>query len=290
MRSLFDPGSARIVLRFDESTDGSRKAEFEASETKTRSVFNTEACAGIMRSVLCIVILMGSVNIAAAQWQRDSLFVLTHTDTVSIWDVRVEENCASRFRSTITVSHDTVTWIQTDTVGHLDNCLCRYDLRASVTGLSSGSYLALVYREQLRRYRYERDTLILIGTVAFAVLTSGGTLSSTSYQSGCKSLSVPAEDDPLLPTAYTLESFPNPFNPATTISYTLAASSHVLLEVYNVIGQRIAVLTDQERGAGTHSVQWRPDAASGIYHCRLQAISLSGTGIVVRSRKLVLMQ
>lgn len=236
------------------------------------------------------MILIGSMSVATAQRQRDSLFVLTTADTVSIWNVRVEENCATRFRSTITVSHDTVTWVQTDTVGHLDNCSCRYDLRASVTGLPVGSYLAMVYREQLHRYGYERDTLVFIGPVAFSVVTPTGPLSSVSYQSDCKTLSAPVVGDPDVPEVFTLGSFPNPFNPATTITYTLPAGGHVLLEVFNMLGQRLAVLADQEMRAGTYSVRWRPDAASGVYHCRLQATSLSGSSTVVRSRALVLMR
>ena len=66
--------------------------------------------------------------------------------------------------------------------------------------------------------------------------------------------------------------FPNPFNPSTTIRYSLQKTSLVRLEVYNVLGERVAVLVNQKQGAGLHRVQW--DARhlpSGIYFCRLRA-------------------
>ena len=242
------------------------------------------------RSILMFLAFIGSVTIAGAPRHPDSVFVRSDADTVGLWNVRVEENCATRFRSTITVSQDTVKWVQTDTVGHLVNCLCRYDLRASVTGLPPGSYLALVLREQLQQYGYERDTLISIGSVAFAVLLPGGAFSSASLQSACHSLDVLDPEDPGMPTAFTLGSFPNPFNPVTTISYTLPASSHVRLEVYDPVGEQIETLIDRDKGAGTHTVQWHPHVASGVYYCRLRATALAGSGMVVRSLKLVLIK
>jgi hypothetical protein len=60
--------------------------------------------------------------------------------------------------------------------------------------------------------------------------------------------------------------------------------------VCNVIGQQVALLIDQERSAGTYAVQWRPDGASSVYYCRLQAVTLDGFGTVVRSAKVLLMR
>jgi len=66
--------------------------------------------------------------------------------------------------------------------------------------------------------------------------------------------------------------FPNPFNPTTEISFSLPAASHVKLEVYNVMGQKVATLVDGQLEAGEHIVPWDgSDAASGVYLYRLQA-------------------
>ena len=57
-----------------------------------------------------------------------------------------------------------------------------------------------------------------------------------------------------LPARFALgPNYPNPFNPSTIIPYQLAASSAVRLEVFNLLGQRIATLVDEERPAGFHT-------------------------------------
>jgi hypothetical protein len=70
---------------------------------------------------------------------------------------------------------------------------------------------------------------------------------------------------------------PNPFNPETNISYYLPTASHVILTIYNVLGQRVRTLFDDYQEAGTHTLVWdgkREDGASlssGIYFYRMQA-------------------
>jgi len=78
--------------------------------------------------------------------------------------------------------------------------------------------------------------------------------------------------------AYALsQNFPNPFNPQTTIHYTLARSVAVESAIYDVNGQRIRILVDGLGEMGAHTATWdgRDDAgeevASGVYFCRLHA-------------------
>jgi len=74
------------------------------------------------------------------------------------------------------------------------------------------------------------------------------------------------------PYSYELkQNAPNPFNPATKIDYSLERSSHVTLTIYNILGQKVAVLVDDFQSAGWHEIIWdgRDNAgnavASGIY-------------------------
>jgi hypothetical protein len=62
-----------------------------------------------------------------------------------------------------------------------------------------------------------------------------------------------------------LPNYPNPFNPSTTIPYILSSRSHVRLEVYNTLGQRVDVLIDGIQEAGQHATTWRTTLPTGLY-------------------------
>jgi hypothetical protein len=94
-----------------------------------------------------------------------------------------------------------------------------------------------------------------------------------------------------LPLAFALyQNHPNPFNPTTVVSFSLPSPTAVLLEVYNISGQKVTTLFDGSLGTGTHDVQWdgRADdgtiAASGIYFYRLKA------GDFTETKKMILLK
>ncbi|MBD3232138.1 MAG: T9SS type A sorting domain-containing protein [candidate division Zixibacteria bacterium] len=67
-------------------------------------------------------------------------------------------------------------------------------------------------------------------------------------------------------------SYPNPFNAQNQISYTVPASGHVNLEIYNLVGQKVATLIDGNQEAGYHTINWDASGyASGVYFYRLSA-------------------
>jgi hypothetical protein len=87
-----------------------------------------------------------------------------------------------------------------------------------------------------------------------------------------------------IPTSYALEqNYPNPFNAGTVISFALPEASRVKVTVFNVLGQTVMVLADQEMAAGMQRVSWdgRDDnglsAASGVYFYRITANSFTDT-------------
>jgi hypothetical protein len=64
---------------------------------------------------------------------------------------------------------------------------------------------------------------------------------------------------------------PNPFNPATTITFSLPAPSPATLAVYYVTGQKVATLLSGPQPAGSRAVRWdASNCASGVYFCRLE--------------------
>ncbi len=105
---------------------------------------------------------------------------------------------------------------------------------------------------------------------------SGITVYLPDFNPGGVRVLVPTdiEDDIIaggLPSDFALgQNYPNPFNPMTTIEYSLPRAGHVTLEIFNVLGQRIATPVDRYTSAGSFAVQF--DASpypSGVYFYRL---------------------
>jgi hypothetical protein len=91
--------------------------------------------------------------------------------------------------------------------------------------------------------------------------------------------SVSPEPPPGSPAEFSfLPNYPNPFNPATTIRFSIPVRSAVRLEVYSLDGRRGARLVDEVRPAGVHEFRWdAAGAASGTYMVRLLAPGFAGT-------------
>lgn len=81
-----------------------------------------------------------------------------------------------------------------------------------------------------------------------------------------------------LPTSFSLnQNFPNPFNPSTTIQFALPVSEFVSLKIYNLLGQEVNQLVDENFNAGFHNVKWNGldknnnPVSSGVYLYKIEA-------------------
>ncbi len=86
-------------------------------------------------------------------------------------------------------------------------------------------------------------------------------------------IEVPNFSSTYFPNDFTLKNnFPNPFNPSTTIEYSLPKAANVRIEVYNVAGQKIETLLNNAIKAGHHEIEFNAqNLSSGIYFYRMQA-------------------
>jgi hypothetical protein len=107
----------------------------------------------------------------------------------------------------------------------------------------------------------------------------------TGYATSKNATSV-VEDDYGSPARYSLsQNYPNPFNPVTTIRFELWARSRVILDVYDVLGRRVASLVNSIEEPGSKSVRFDGNSlASGTYIYRLQVDGMT------MSRKLLLIR
>ncbi len=87
------------------------------------------------------------------------------------------------------------------------------------------------------------------------------------------------------PLTFDLKNYPNPFNPSTTIKYSILQRSRVTIAIYNLIGKEVKELVNGEKSAGEYEVTFDgTNLSSGIYFVRMKSANLT------RTKKLVLLK
>ena len=106
------------------------------------------------------------------------------------------------------------------------------------------------------------------------------------YNLGGGTVGIQEQETEEIPTAFSLaQNFPNPFNPATTIQFSLPQAGDVTLKIYNVLGEEVKTLVNEYKEIGNHSVQFNAgNLASGMYLYRIQA------GSFVETKKMILIK
>jgi photosystem II stability/assembly factor-like uncharacterized protein len=74
----------------------------------------------------------------------------------------------------------------------------------------------------------------------------------------------------LLPRSFSMKSYPNPFNPATTIELQIPYTTQIKISIYDINGKELDILINKNMPAGTHNINWNAvNYPSGIYFCKL---------------------
>lgn len=158
----------------------------------------------------------------------------------------------------------------TDGMGYIFGSVTE-PVNLQLTGLGE-DYYVMVSVEDSGRYG---------GVVLEGFLAQGEVI---NYQIKLDPLSI--EQLTLTANDFTLaQNYPNPFNPATKIQYSIPQRSDVTLKVYDVLGNEIAILVNEEKERGVYSVNFDASGlASGIYFYKLQA------GSFVETKKMILLR
>ena len=113
-----------------------------------------------------------------------------------------------------------------------------------------------------------------------------GSGTSANLKTGMNRLILRVDGGLAIPREYSLsQNYPNPFNPSTQVLVGLPEASHLEIAVYNVLGQKVTTLVDEDRDAGYHTIVWNGTTehgiavSSGVYFIRVNADNpSSGSG------------
>jgi hypothetical protein len=166
---------------------------------------------------------------------------------------------------------------QEDSLGVFHILIYSFDKTAAIAA-GSGAILNIGYTVEpgaanfsaLDLIFYTLPTVVVPGSVKIPVMAVSGKfiVGSTAVESRGE----------LAPEHYSLgQNFPNPFNPSTRIAFQMPRREKAMLEIFNVLGQRIRTLVNEEMSPGLHEVMWDGlddrglQAAGGVYLYRMRA-------------------
>ena len=134
---------------------------------------------------------------------------------------------------------------------------------------------------------YDAGTIIDIGSgsdVCADTIIINGT--QTGVGTFCNAPVAVESDSISIPDKFELsQNYPNPFNPSTAIRYQLPMTSHISLKVYDVLGNEVLTLIDQEKPAGSYEAEIdASQLSSGVYLYKIQA------GSFVETKKMILLK
>ena len=149
----------------------------------------------------------------------------------------------------------------------------------------------IVFDENLNLYGVIGTAVQMSDFVSINTSTGAGTIIGSVGLQNALSLAyldeivvgVEDENSNSIPSEYALrQNYPNPFNPTTRIEFSLPMESNVNLVIYNILGQEVIRLVDNQMSGGNHSIIWNANDAggskltSGIYLYKLTASGING--------------
>jgi hypothetical protein len=181
------------------------------------------------------------------------------------WETKTEIN-SSKYeidRASVSSKDATITWVSVGTIP------------ASGNSSTPKKYSYTDKNLQAGKYQYRLKMIDNNGTYKYSNLI---------------------ETEIALPKNFELsQNYPNPFNPSTMINYSLPFDSRVTLEVYNITGERMGQIVNQEQSAGYYTVNFSSSAlnksfASGVYIYKINAVDKSNGNVFTSIKKMMLLK
>jgi len=122
-------------------------------------------------------------------------------------------------------------------------------------------------------------TYTVSGTYSVSLIVSNACGADTLTLADAIYVGSPSDTPDGLPRTFALNrNYPNPFNPMTSIEFTLTREGHTVLEIFDATGRRQDTLINEVRGPGLHTIQWAPQGLpSGVFFARLTANGQTAT-------------
>ena len=224
-----------------------------------------------MKILIASIFTLIASNFAIAQFELYGVGVVG--DTVKVWNTNIDASCGAKFIASVSLPKDSIIVVEEDTSGQHMVCGCYYDVNASLTGLASGSYQIVIYRQQFKKYQYAEDTLILVASFSLSIAPGVEQQSSAKISaSDCHKAPLSVHQSRAVSNYVYLTSYPNPFNPTATIRYSIRDAAIVTLDVFDEVGRTVATPVNEKKEAGEYNVQFDGSKlGSGVYFCRLRA-------------------
>jgi hypothetical protein len=238
----------------------------------------------MMRATFVFVLCLLAAHFASAQDSAERYGAGISGDTVKIWNVNILSLCLSQYTASVTLPKDSIVVIEKDTASYHARCFCYYDVNVALTGLKSGNYQIVLYRNEVKQSQSGKDTLVLVASFSFSVGGIGTQAPSTAVRTtDChQTLISPEQEHGAINKYFLLTSYPNPFNPTTSVQYSIPQAELVTLEVFDNVGRLVATLVHEKQDGGFYQEQFDASGyGSGMYLCRLTA------GHTVLTNKLV---
>jgi serine protease len=246
------------------ATGGYMKGNSNTTDARTTSPFGSFSTA----TINC------DVRMNSGRTQRNARIVFGYADGSNYryimgddvnnrWTICERVSGANYTRATYSRTISTATWYAVKVTAAADG-----NVTLVVGGVTLGSYKFAAVKTGLVGCGFTKSNSDFDNFCVSA--SAGASLADASDQAYYHAAPIPGQ--------YELKNYPNPFNPTTTIAFTVPVETYVRLDVYNILGQRVATLADGHHQAGSYTYEWDgSNVASGIYLYRLVTDQFSQT-------------